>query len=472
MKAEVLEFLEDDQQIVTDVIDDEAYVGIEKKIQIDDLDRYSIRSDVRIIESDENSITHVVDEYTDQTLKIELEPLSPVPKGAYVYESQTSQNIYAFEGEYGYLKPKTVNIDVLDNDLSISFSKLDLIDQPIAGAQFTLYRIDPQSEDNIYFLKTGENIDLYEKLLDNYMESDRNRLSINVSERYEKYIENGFIKAEETGYFPFEISYDGQIIKQGRIYVSDDTADDFSKINVELIKTVESTDEIINTVNGLKPDSRYYFCESEPRKGYIYVDEPCRLIDTGDDSYLENHVFYNDSRSYTLQLIKNNPEKTIALNGALFRLSYYDNEILKEFVFRTGALNIFKEGEYRYLIYRLEGTDDPHIVEFTSDTYIEENVPYGNYEYYLSNENSVEPTRFNKVAVVKEGSFIIENIPYSSNLKLEELEAPKGYYIDEAVFEIDADIPYSDITFTNSRVNSFDIIPRNVRKIPKTCIGD
>ena len=471
LKEEVLEILDQDE-VEPDIISEEVYVGEQRKAAISDPDKYIITSDVTVVKTEEDGVTFVVNEYSSDMLKITLEPISSVPEGAFTYASENSQDIYSFEGEYEPLNTKIIKISVKEDDLSITYSKTDLNDNPIEGAQFTLYRIDPEADDVIYFLKSGSVVDLYEKLTDNINDYDRNSLSISVSERYSGYIDDGIISNAELGYFPFEIRYNDSLINQGRIYVTDDIAEYFSIVHVETVKTVESALETFNTVSGLKHNSRYYFCESEPKKGYIYTEKPCRIIDTSNDTYLDELHFYNDRRSYTLRLIKNNPERTITLNGALFRLNYTDGNEEKQFVFRTGALNIFREDNYKYLIYRYENTDDYHVMEFTGEQYIEQGVPYGKYYYYLSNDKEIDPSKIDKETSVSEGSFIIENIPYSSLLKLVELEAPKGYFIDEASFELKADIAYSDITFTNSRVNSFDIIPNNQRKIPKTCIGD
>ena len=471
LKEEVLEILDQDE-VEPDIIFEDVYVGEQRKAAISDPDKYIITSDVTVVKTEGDGVTFVVNEYSSDMLKITLKPISSVPEGAFTYASENSQDIYSFEGEYEPLNTKIIKISVKEDDLSITYSKTDLNDNPIEGAQFTLYRIDPEADDVIYFLKSGSVVDLYEKLTDNINDYDRNSLSISVSERYSGYIDDGIISNAELGYFPFELRYNDSSINKGRIYVTDDIDEDFYEVHVETVEIVESGPETINTVNGLKHDSRYYFCESEPKKGYTYVDKPCRMIDTSDDSYLDQFHFYNDSRSYTLRLIKNNPERTIALNGALFKLNYTDGNEEKQFVFRTGALNIFREDNYKYLIYRYENTDDYHVMEFTGEQYIEQGVPYGKYYYYLSNNKEIDPSKIDKETSVSEGSFIIENIPYSSLLKLVELEAPKGYFIDEASFELKADIAYSDITFTNSRVNSFDIIPNNQRKIPKTCIGD
>ena len=471
LKDEVLEILAQDET-QPEIISEETDVGEIRQLTVDDLSKYNIISDLYDIETDGDILTYCVSEYTDEILKIELEPKSPVPDGAFIYDSEGSQDIYAFEGEYEPLIPKTINIKVNSTDLSISFRKLDLNQDPIKGAEFTLYRIDPQAQDDLYFLKAGSSVDLFSKLVEDIGQRNREDLSISVSERYSAYLQDGTINTSELGYFPFEIKDNGSIISEGRVYVTDDIDEDFVGINVETIKTVSSTDEQINQINGLKPANRYYLCESEPQRGYTYVDKPCQIIDTNDDSYLDEHIFYNDSRSYTLRLIKNNPEKTIALNGAVFRLSYTDKDDKKEYTFKTGSLNIFNEGGFRYAIYRYEGSDEAHIVEFNSDSYIEDEVPYGKYEYYLSNDNLIDPEKFDKETIVQEGTFIIDDLPYSASLRLEELQAPKGYFIDEAIFELTADISYGDITFTNSRVNSFDIIPNNRRKIPKTCIGD
>ena len=471
LEQEVLEIL-DQEKPEPDVINQEVYPGQQKTVTVEGLNKYDIDSDVEIIQTDEENIAFVVNEYSSDTLNINLEPKNSVPEGGYTYVSENSQDIYSFEGNFERLNSKVIKIKVLEDDLSITYSKSDLNDNPIKGAKFTLYRIDPEADDMLYFLKKGSEIDLYEKLLDDVTGYDRNNLSITVSERYSGYIDGGIIKTEEFGYFPFAIKYSDVPVKEGRIYVTDELDDDFTAVQAEKIKTVESGIEAVNTVNGLKHDSRYYFCESEPKKGYTYVDYPCRIIDTSSDQNLEQMHFYNDSRTYTLRLIKNNPDRTIALNGALLRLSYMDGDTEKQFIFKTGALNIFKEDDHKYLIYTYEDSNDYKVKKFQGDQYIEEGVAYGRYYYYLSDDDNIDPSKINKVTTVEQGSFQIEDLPYSSGLILEELEAPKGYFIDEASFEVNADIAYSDITFTNSRVNSFDIIPGNQRKIPKTCIGE
>ena len=473
LKAEVLQLLEGyEAPVEADVIDEETYPGIENTIEIQDIDRYDIESDVRITGTTQNSISYIADEYSSETLKIDLEPKSYVPEGAYTYRSEGSQNIYMFEGEYESIKPITINIKTLNDDLSVSFRKLDLNDQPISGAQFTLYKLSDTGEDKLYFLKAGSQIDLYEKLIPDNQNYDRDSLSIEVSERYEHYIDDGMIDTDETGYFPFTLKHDGEIINKGRVYVSDLIDEDFTEFDVETVKTVYSGDQETNTVNGLKPDNTYYLCESEPQKGYTYHGEPCKLISTYDDSYLEEQTFYNESRRYTLHLIKNDPDRTINLNGALFRLNYDDDGQEKEFIFRTGSLNISNEEGYSYLFYRHENDQEIKVKELSSDHYIEDDVAYGKYYYCLSNDSTIDESKLVNEITVKEGSFIIEDLPYSSGLYLEELEAPRGYFIDEAEFEVDPDISYSDITFRNSRINSFDIIPNYPRRIPKTCIGD
>jgi len=473
LKDEVLELIaENSKKPDPEIINDEAYIGETRTIQIENLDKYNIITDIKIIESDEDSLSYEVEDDSKENAVIQLIPKSEIPEGAYIYSSENSQDIYAFEGAYEPLKARNINIRIQSDDLSITYQKLDHDDQPIEGAEFTLYRIDPEGSQSICFLKNEENVDLYEKLLTDLSGYERGRLSILVSERYAQYLDDGFIRTAELGYFPYILKYDDQIIKEGRIYVTDTLNESFKEVKTEKIKTVSSLDQEINSVSGLKANSQYYFCESEPKKGYTYAAEPCHLIDTSDDTYLNLQEFRNERRTYTLHLIKNNPLKNIALDGALFRLNYLDEGKEKEYIFKTGSLNIFREDNCKYLIYRHENSDDCHIVELNADQYIEDDVPYGIYHYYLSNDFNIDPSKFNRTVKVEQGSFIIENLPYSAVLKLEELEAPKGYFIDEAKFELSPSIAYGEITFTNSRVNSFDIIPNNRRKIPKTCIGD
>ena len=96
----------------------------------------------------------------------------------------------------------------------------------------------------------------------------------------------------------------------------------------------------------------------------------------------------------------------------------------------------------------------------------------GKYYYYQSDNDAIDENLLNdRYIKVIEGGYEINDLPYNSMLRLEELEAPKGYYIEEAVFYLNADIPYSEITFKNDRVNSFEILPARKMRIPKTCIG-
>ena len=213
-------------------------------------------------------------------------------------------------------------------------------------------------------------------------------------------------------------------------------------------------------------------CESEPAKGYVYDHDVAYLIN-GTDYKEEVLSFINRQRDYVLRLYKESEDHKILLDGAKFVLTYEDEGKQKEVLFVTGALNIQRKDNKTYVIYRHEGESKIYTDKFSGNEFIKNNVEAGRWYYYLSDDETIDESKLehNYVNVIK-GAYEIRDIPYSATLHLKELEAPKGYFISEADFDIRADIPYSEIIFNNTRINQFDIIPENRHPLPKTCIGE
>jgi hypothetical protein len=154
-------------------------------------------------------------------------------------------------------------------------------------------------------------------------------------------------------------------------------------------------------------------------------------------------------------------------------MEYDDGSQLHKIQFVTGALNFIQTKDRKYVIYRYEHSDDVKVAEFKDPYLIIENVPYGRYYYYLSNDQDIDLNKLkNKYVDVSEGAYMIANLPYNASVRIRELKAPNGYHIDSETYTLIPDIGYDQITYTNSRVNTAEIIPENRRKIPKTCIGD
>ena len=136
----------------------------------------------------------------------------------------------------------------------------------------------------------------------------------------------------------------------------------------------------------------------------------------------------------------------------------------------TGALNILQDEEGGYVYYRHENEENISIGTFKNGSFVLRNARPGRYFYSISeDENS---RSLNRTTYVSQGSIFIQGIPYDSKIDVKELEAPKGYFIEEAEYQIAADLDYDEITYKNYRVNEFIILANKKHKIPKTCIGN
>lgn len=449
-----------------------SYVGEEIKIE-NDYSEYSIEGEgIKIISNDENGLVCVIDNEEPIIKKLDFTPIINDEDKSYKLISETSQDLYFHDGEYKNLNPFSISLMTLSKPkfFTINYSKLDEQNNPIKGAEFSLYQINNETEDQeIIFIKNDEDIDICKALLG---DTNNENLIINVSERYKEYINGNIIHTKEIGYFPYEIYQDEILIKQGKVYVTNDDVlsnNSYSKSSVSLIFSGYSENLSVNSINDVLTEYSYYLCESEPKRGYTYASEPCVLVNPHEYNG-EVYEFINNSRTYTLRLMKQSPEQ-ILLNGARFKITYYLEEELESIEFVTGALFIERENNAKYLIYKHETEDVINIYEFNNSHFELDNAKEGKYYYYQSDSTIVNDSLLyeNEINVIK-GGFNINNLPYSSSLTVEELQAPKGYIITEPVYYISPDIPYSDITFKNYRVNTIDIIP-NKFIIPKTCIN-
>ena len=154
---------------------------------------------------------------------------------------------------------------------------------------------------------------------------------------------------------------------------------------------------------------------------------------------------------------------------------YKENGKEKSYEFVTGALNIPQDKPADHVLYRHENDENIYVGEFKNGSFIKRDARPGTYYYKITDDLNInDSSLLNKTCEVSEGSYQIKDIPYDETVRVEELEAPKGYFIDEAVYSIDADLDYSSLVFRNYRVNRFDIYGNKKQKhiIPKTCIGN
>lgn len=453
----------------------ESYVG-EEVIINEDYSEYNADAEgIEIVENSSEGFIYKISEEEPLIKTINFTPKDSDDDHSFIYESETSQDIYHFEGDYNDLKPFSFNVKSLlkPTNISIYYSKKDEYGNNISGAEFTVYEIDPEnSQEDLVFIKENEDLDLFEAILGDY--SSLTNLSIEISERYQRYLDGYYINAREIGYFPYKIYENGDLLKQGTVYVTSDNSMSngaYARNGVKRIFRGYSEDLDKNSIDNLENNKAYYLCESEPKKGYTYASEPCVIVET--DSYTgEIYEFVNSSRTYTLKLMKLSPEEVL-LDGAKFKITYFNDDNEKNVIFTTGYLNIDRKNDYKYLIFKHESDNIPYIREFDSDTFMEKVDKPGKYYYYMSDSNIVNDSLLNDEYInVLKGGFVIDNMPYSSSITVEELQAPKGFIITEPVYHITPDISYSEITFKNYRVNSFDIIPAKKFRIPKTCIDE
>ncbi|MBQ6493866.1 MAG: hypothetical protein IJI92_08415 [Erysipelotrichaceae bacterium] len=456
------------------------YDGIKGKINhldINDLNSFEISCEgIEIISKDENGLDYTINEGSDTHI-IELKSKVRSINGSYLYCSEGSQDLYSYEGNYEQIADRRINIRPVTDEITIKLKKTDTEGRPISGAEFILYDLNSYGpNETLYMMQINKRINLFQMIIDDYPNYDPDKISISVSERYSEYLDGLYMKTDETGYFPFEIRYNDVSLRKGRVYVMDDpdlTLGEYRKIKVKMHSQLSTGSDLINMIENVAKDHMYLLCESEPQKGYEYSGNPCQLIDASERDENDLNTFINSKREYTFRLVKNDPDHTINLNGARFRMIYQEDGEEKEMEFVTGAFNVRRKNGRKYIYITPENSKNTERYEMESDFFIKRDLKPGRYYYYQSDDAECNNDKIYRHYVdVIEGGFILEDLPYDSVVSLEEIEAPEGYHIDEAEFDVRPDISYSELIFRCSRVNSFEIIPANRRKIPKTCIGD
>ena len=473
-KQDILDTINPKKKLLSNNETKEIEVYLNEEVFIEeDYSEYDIKCDgIEILENNEKGFRFIVKDLMPIRKEILFRPKDQTNNHSLKLLSESSQDLYYFDGKYEELKPFSIIVNTINDKDSIYYSKKDENGVPIEGAEFTLYELDSEENDaEIVFIQTNKDINLLDALLDD--KSLYDDLIIETSERYSKYLEDEIINTNELGYFPYKI-YDGTtLVKQGYVFVSDDieqTNNSYSRIATKRIFRGFSADIDVNCINNLNNQKAYYLCETEPKNGYIYTNKPCTLVDmkTYDNRTIE---FVNKKREFTLRLMKESPEE-ILLDGAKFKISYNIGDSLIEKTFVTGTMQIGRVNGYKYLFYKKDGDTNVERIEFNDEIYENSTISPGKYYYYQSNDEIVNASLLNSNYVyVINGGFDISDIPYFADILIEELEAPKGYAITEAKYKLNPNISYSDITFKNYRVNYLDIIPGKKFIIPKTCIN-
>ena len=434
-----------------------------------DFTDYDFSNNVNIIENTKEGITFSLRDNNLDSITIELIPKDTESENMYSFISENAQDLYLYYGDYNDLHPFDIKVNFKNKFIDINYSKVDINNKPIDGAEFTLYKIDPSKDSYITFIQNDADVNIYEALLED--SSIYSNLKIETSERYQKYINNKIIHTKEIGYFDYKIEENNQEIASGRVYVSNNsklTNNSYNRMNCEAILSVLSSNSLINSINNIDSENDYYLCESEPAKGYTYGSEPCILIN-GNNYKGETFKFINKERTYTLKLMKKS-ESDILLNGAKFSLTYKDNNEEKTIFFTTGSMYVVNNHDKKYFIYKdLNGNNQ--INEVNGKDYSNDYIRPGKYLYYFSDDNVIDEGQFLKSIDVIKGGFNIKDLPYSSSLRIEELKPPQGYIITEPVYYVEPDIKYSEITFENYRINTLDILPP-IYVPPKTCVNE
>lgn len=368
----------------------------------------------------DNIIFHIYDSSSNEILKddgtyfytqdgyLNIDNILPV--GDYYLIEEENDNYIALNEpiEFSIIENETTELEVINShkNISITFKKIDENNNSIKGAEFKLYDLNGNNE-ILRFIEVNTDINLLSELPTKVYTDP----SIILSERYSQYYDGNIFNSNEIGYFTYEIYDLDELKEEGKVYVINDpnlSNNSYNEINASLVKTLITSD--INCFDNLKFNNSYLLCETEPYLGYEYASNPCVIVSTSDPSYRNEITFINRTRNYSLKLIKVSNEKEILLDGAKFEVKYYDSDNIE------------------------------HIEEFTTGH---------------TNDDI-------------KGGFLIKEIPYNKPVIVKEVEAPKGYIIDNKEYTLYPNIKYSDITFTNNRVNSAIILPGY--RIVNTCV--
>ncbi|MCR4634069.1 MAG: hypothetical protein K5648_08100 [Erysipelotrichaceae bacterium] len=429
-------------------------------LSIKGLDEYEIaETDVQILKKEGDTVTL---QMSDHEETIRLVPKCSLMDKSFRYHSESSQDLYSYEGDYE-VKPKMkITLFPADELYSYSFSKTDEYGTPIPGAGFTLFSIDEHGGEEILLIKAGRKVDL-----SNVYMQIQNDTEVKTSERYQKYFDGTEFYTDEVGCFPYEIK-DTSI--RGHAFVCKDFPmdGDLLKLNVKKEKEFFSDASIKQTLSDVSKDQTYLLAETNPAKGYTFGSDPCIYI--GMDA--PEMQFINKRRDFDLKLCKENEEHSILLNDATFEISYVQGGEERTVRCVSGALNIFNDEDQQHVFYRHENEENIYVGEFENGSFILKNARPGKYYYRITDRQEADSKSLNRETYVSEGAICIKDIPYDAKITVTELQAPNGYYIEEPTYEIDADLDYGEITFKNFRVNRFDIYGRKKHKIPKTCIGN
>lgn len=468
IKEMIASFEKEDEVVYETAADKEK----DNEVLVNDLDDYQLLdSNVENVRMENDRILYDLPEEKQGPYHIDLISKQKETEGSFLYHSDTSQDLFSFEGTYIKQKKIRIVIDSEAETASIQFTKKDEDGKAVSGAEFTLYELDENGDQILNIALKGTKLDMSALWNDSSME---NNMKITVSERYQKHLNGTILNAAECGYFDYEIHSDDKEEK-GRIYICEDDqccSKDMNRYRVHEVGKYISMNADKNVIDGLHKDKKYILCESHPKNGYEFASDPCMFIDLKSDP---DHIYHfvNRIRTYDLRLYKENEEHSIVLNGAKFRIRYQDDGNIKERIFVTGALCIRQKDDKKYVLYRHEKDENIYIGEFKDDYFIRTDMIPGIYYYLITDDININDRSLLKDEIkVIHGGFEIEDMPYGSLIDVEELEAPKGYFIDEPAYEIVPDLDYSEIIFKNFRVNSFIMIPEQKRKIPKTCIGD
>ena len=449
------EEIPEDRNLSFDLAKDQVHT-----LTIEGLEDYEVaESNIEIIgmKGDQLSIR-----MSDTDEQIVLQPKYDMKNDSFLYHSETSQDLYSFEGEYIEKGNIILTLHPSDESYSYQFMKTDGSGAPIEGAMFSLYRLDKAGEEDILMIRKGTPVDLrdvYDELT--------GKENILTSERYQKYFDDTKFNSDELGVFHYETE-DERISGIGMVCDELPFAENIRRSQASLIKEHVTDGSSVQSIDGLESGGTYVLVEIKPARGYGFSNDPCVFID--DSKKKEQAHFVNSIRDFDLKLYKENSEHTILLDDARFELSYTDEGEEKRCEFVTGALNILQDEEGGYVYYRHENEENISIGTFKNGSFVLRNARPGRYFYSISeDENS---RSLNRMTYVSQGSIFIQGIPYDSKIDVKELEAPKGYFIEEAEYQIAADLDYDEITYKNYRVNEFIILANKKHKIPKTCIGN
>lgn len=188
------------------------------------------------------------------------------------------------------------------------------------------------------------------------------------------------------------------------------------------------------TVDRLKVNRTYKVCEVMAKDGYEITPEACKVIElTGINQFRMNSnevLNYNMKRRIDVSIYKRDFTSNQLLDLAGFEISEIDNDEAKLLgTFYTGMLQINDSNDSKYAIWQNDDQSDIFYEITDENNQILLPLDEGIYYYQKVNEHNEALDEVQMTKVIKGGIYLNDEI-YGKTLKVCEVKAPSGYYLN------------------------------------------